>query len=67
MKTEYDFACMHGTDFASTTVTVRPISDRAKSWFAKKYGKAAVSANYRKSAFGDFLDIADREKMTVSY
>lgn len=67
MKTEHDFACLFGTDFASTTVTVQPVSERAKSWFAKKFGKGAVSANYRKSAFADFLDIADREKMTVSY
>ena len=67
MKTEHDFACLFGTDFASTKVTVQPVSDRAKSWFAKEFGRSAVSATYCKSGFADFLDEVSEEKMTVSY
>ena len=37
-------------DFNATTVTVKPVTEMGKEWFAKRFSSFAVSAEIRKSS-----------------
>ena len=52
--------------FQSTEVTVEPVSEKGKTFFAEMFGKGAVSVNMRKSNFLDFELFATRKGFSFS-
>ena len=52
--------------FSSTTVQVTAVSDKAVTLFASFFGAGAVSAELRKSFFGDFVVFARRHGLEVA-
>ena len=52
--------------FSSTSVTVSAVSDKAITLFSSFFGEGAVSAELRKSFFGDFVVFARRHGLVVA-
>ena len=52
--------------FSSTTVQVTAVSDKAVTLFSSFFGAGAVSAELRKSFFGDFIVFARRHGLVVA-